>query len=139
LDVVASTSRKVYANFGEIEQVALHFVINARQAIDSAGRGRGRIRVRIDETNDRVRFEVQDDGPGVRTEDEPKLFQPFFTTKPVGRGTGLGLSVSYGIIDSYGGIIGYLRNEWGGATFFFELPAAARDSKPRDGARSLRS
>ena len=67
---------------------------------------------------------MQDDGPGVTPEDEPKLFQPFFTTKPVGKGTGLGLSVSYGIIESYGGAIGYRANEWGGATFFFELPVA---------------
>jgi C4-dicarboxylate-specific signal transduction histidine kinase len=68
---------------------------------------------------------VQDDGPGVPAQNEPKLFQPFFTTKPVGQGTGLGLSVSYGIIESYGGTIGYHANDWGGATFFFELPAAA--------------
>jgi C4-dicarboxylate-specific signal transduction histidine kinase len=69
-------------------------------------------------------LEVHDNGPGVRPEDESKLFQPFFTTKPVGTGTGLGLSVSYGIIDSYGGSIGYFCNEWKGATFYFELPAA---------------
>ena len=75
-----------------------------------------------------MRLEVADNGPGVRPDDEPKLFQPFFTTKPVGKGTGLGLSVSYGIIDSYGGAIGYFRNEWGGATFFFELPAADSQS-----------
>jgi signal transduction histidine kinase len=60
----------------------------------------------------------------VSPENEAKLFQPFFTTKPVGKGTGLGLSVSYGIIDSYGGVIGCSANEWGGATFFFELPVA---------------
>ena len=71
-----------------------------------------------------MRLEVQDDGPGVSPENEPKLFQPFFTTKPVGKGTGLGLSVSYGIIDSYGGVIGCRGNDWGGATFFFELPVA---------------
>ena len=51
--------------------------------------------------------------PGVTPEDEPKLFQPFFTTKPVGKGTGLGLSVSYGIIESYGGAIGYRRQRVG--------------------------
>jgi signal transduction histidine kinase len=64
----------------------------------------------------------------VSPEDEPKLFQPFFTTKPVGKGTGLGLSVSYGIIESYGGTIGYMGNAWGGATFFFELPVAEDDA-----------
>jgi signal transduction histidine kinase len=73
---------------------------------------------------------VQDDGPGVSPEDEPKLFQPFFTTKPVGKGTGLGLSVSYGIIESYGGAIGHHGNEWGGATFFFELPVSEPDARP---------
>ena len=73
---------------------------------------------------------MQDDGPGVSPEDEPKLFQPFFTTKPVGKGTGLGLSVSYGIIESYGGTIGYRSNEWGGATFFFELPAGDPAARP---------
>ena len=62
-------------------------------------------------------------------DDEPKLFQPFFTTKPVGKGTGLGLSVSYGIIESYSGTIGHRPNEWGGATFYFELPVT-------DGAKS---
>jgi signal transduction histidine kinase len=66
----------------------------------------------------------------VAPEDEPKLFQPFFTTKPVGKGTGLGLSVSYGIIESYGGQIGYRGNEWGGATFFFELPASDPALRP---------
>src|SRR6185503_12079698 len=74
--------------------------------------------------------EVQDDGPGVTPEDEPKLFQPFFTTKPVGKGTGLGLSVSYGIIESYGGVIGYRGNEWGGSTFFFELPVTEPEARP---------
>jgi two-component system NtrC family sensor kinase len=120
----AETSRPVYANFTELEQVTLNFVINAQQAIESAGRPGGRILIRLYDAGRKVRLEVQDDGPGVTAEDEPKLFQPFFTTKPVGKGTGLGLSVSYGIIESYGGTIGYLRNTWGGATFFFELPAA---------------
>ena len=64
----------------------------------------------------RVRF-------GGQPEDEAKLFQPFFTTKPVGQGTGLGLSVSYGIIDSLGGAIGYEPAPGGGAVFYFELPA----------------
>jgi len=133
LDIEISTLRKVYANFTEVEQVTLNFVINAQQSIEAAGRARGRILIRVFDAGKRVRLEVQDDGPGVAPEDEPKLFQPFFTTKPVGKGTGLGLSVSYGIIESYGGSIGHCANEWGGATFFFELPVsepAARQTTP---------
>jgi two-component system NtrC family sensor kinase len=129
-DVEMTTSRKVYANFTEVEQVTLNFVINAQQAIESAGRKKGRILIRVLDAGKKVRLEVQDDGPGVTPEDEPKLFQPFFTTKPVGKGTGLGLSVSYGIIESYGGVIGYCDNEWGGATFFFELPVSEPAARP---------
>ena len=124
LDVNTSSSREVYANFTELEQVTLNFVINAQQSIEAAERLKGRILIRLVDSGKRIRLEVHDDGPGVSPEDEPKLFQPFFTTKPVGKGTGLGLSVSYGIIESYGGSIGYTGNPWGGATFFFELPVA---------------
>jgi two-component system C4-dicarboxylate transport sensor histidine kinase DctB len=112
----------VYANFTELEQVMLNFVINAQQSIR---RSRPKaVMIRLFDVGKRVRLEVHDDGPGVIPEDEPKLFQPFFTTKPVGKGTGLGLSVSYGIIESYGGSIGHQGNQWGGATFYFELPAS---------------
>ena len=130
LDVETSSGRKVLANFTELEQVTLNFVINAQQAIESMGKSKGRILIKLYDTGRRVRLEVHDAGPGVTTEDEPKLFQPFFTTKPVGKGTGLGLSVSYGIIDSYGGSMGYGRNDWGGAMFFFELPGV--EIQPND-------
>ncbi|MCU1383592.1 MAG: Histidine kinase [Acidobacteria bacterium] len=130
LTVEVQTERKVWANFTEVEQVTLNFVINAQQSIEAAERSRGRILMRVFDVGKRVRLEVQDDGPGVTPEDEPKLFQPFFTTKPVGKGTGLGLSVSYGIIESYGGTIGHHPNEWGGATFFFELPVTDPSVRP---------
>jgi len=130
LDVELSTTRKVYANFTEVEQVTLNFVINAQQSIEAAARPKGRILIRVYDAGKKVRLEVQDDGAGVAPEDEPKLFQPFFTTKPVGQGTGLGLSVSYGIIESYGGAIGYSGNQWGGATFFFELPVTEPGARP---------
>jgi C4-dicarboxylate-specific signal transduction histidine kinase len=122
LDVETSSVRKVHASFTELEQVLLNFIINAQQAIEALQRP-GRILIKLSDVGKRVRLEVRDNGPGVQAADERKLFQPFFTTKPIGKGTGLGLSVSYGIIDSYGGVIGYLNNEDGGATFFFELPA----------------
>jgi C4-dicarboxylate-specific signal transduction histidine kinase len=130
LSLDVQSERQVYANFTEIEQVTLNFVINAQQSIEAADRARGRILIRVFDAGKRVRLEVQDDGPGVAAEDEPKLFQPFFTTKPVGKGTGLGLSVSYGIVESYGGSIGHHSNEWGGATFFFELPVTDPEAQP---------
>jgi C4-dicarboxylate-specific signal transduction histidine kinase len=128
LDVETSSVRKVHASFTELEQVLLNFVINAQQALEGRERP-GRIQIKLSDVGKRVRLEVRDNGPGVRPADEPKLFQPFFTTKPIGKGTGLGLSVSYGIIDSYGGVIGHLNNEGGGATFFFELNAASSEAE----------
>ena len=135
-------TRKVYANFTEVEQVTLNFVINAQQSIEV---GRPHARPHPDPRRSTPASgsgsKCRTMGPGVTPEDEPKLFQPFFTTKPVGKGTGLGLSVSYGIIESYGGTIGHRANEWGGATFFFELPVTepARVRHRRRRARDHRS
>lgn len=112
----------VLAVFTELQQVLLNFVINAEQAVLASARRPQRIVIRTVNREDRALVEVEDTGPGVPPEDEPRLFQPFFTTKPVGEGTGLGLSVSYGIIASHGGTIGYRVADSGGAIFFFELP-----------------
>jgi two-component system NtrC family sensor kinase len=119
------STQPVIAVFTELQQVVLNFVVNAEQAIVMSGRLPGRITIRAGDAGDRVLIEVEDTGPGVPAVDEPKLFQPFFTTKPVGQGTGLGLSVSYGIIDSMGGTMGYRRAPAGGALFYFELPACS--------------
>lgn len=114
----------------EIQQVALNFLSNAEYSVlnnPSPGAVRRIILRTYDTDTGRVRLEVEDSGRGVSAEDEGKLFQPFFTTKPVGEGTGLGLSVSYGIVQSHGGVIGYERGALGGALFFLELPAAEPD------------
>lgn len=123
------STHHVMAVFTELQQVVLNFVVNAEQAIVMSGRLPGRITVRSRDVGDRVVLEVEDTGPGVPPENEAKLFQPFFTTKPVGQGTGLGLSVSYGIIDSMGGTMGYRRAPAGGAVFSFDLPAVPADSR----------
>ena len=120
-----ASSQYVVAVLAELQQVALNFVGNAEQAIVKSGRLPGCVTVRTRDEGDRVILEVEDTGPGVSREHEAKLFQPFFTTKPVGEGTGLGLSVSYGIIDSLGGQIGYRTAPAGGAIFYFDLPAAS--------------
>jgi C4-dicarboxylate-specific signal transduction histidine kinase len=115
----------VTAVLTELQQVLLNFVINAEHALVSSRTLQPRIAIRTIDIAGGVRLEVEDNGPGVPPEDEPKLFQPFFTTKPVGEGTGLGLSVSYGIIEGFGGTIGYRRIETGGAEFYVELPVPA--------------
>ncbi len=129
LEVHADSQAPVTAIFTELQQVLLNFVINAEQAVNQNGGGPRCITIRTADADGRVHLEVEDTGPGVPPSDEPRLFQPFFTTKPVGEGTGLGLSVSYGIIQSHGGTIGYRRSATGGAIFYFALPIAD------DGAR----
>jgi C4-dicarboxylate-specific signal transduction histidine kinase len=119
-DAVAST----LAVFTELQQVLLNFVLNAEHALAAMPRDQRAITIRTSDVGDRVRLDVQDSGSGVPPEHESKLFQPFFTTKPMGEGTGLGLSVRYGIIQASGGTIGYQRSAAGGAAFYFELPAA---------------
>lgn len=113
-----------HAVFTELQQVVLNFLINAEQSVRGNPVASRRIIVRTYDEGDLVHLEVEDSGPGVAPEHETKLFQPFFTTKPVGEGTGLGLSVSYGIIHSLGGEIGYRRGELGGALFQFSLPVS---------------
>ena len=120
----------VMAIFTELQQVVLNFAINAEQAIVHANSKQGRITVRTGDRDGWAWIEVEDTGPGVAAEHEAKLFQPFYTTKPVGEGTGLGLSVSYDIIRSHNGRIGYRRGAFGGAIFFFELPIVPNAPRP---------
>jgi signal transduction histidine kinase len=112
----------VMAIFTELQQVVLNFAINAEQAIVDAQPAKRTITFRTGDRDGWAWIEVEDTGRGVPPEDEAKLFQPFYTTKPVNEGTGLGLSVSYDIIRSHDGRIGYRRAASGGAVFFFELP-----------------
>jgi signal transduction histidine kinase len=115
----------VMAIFTELQQVVLNFVINAEQAIVQAQPAVRQITIRTGDRDGWAWIEVEDTGPGVPAADEAKLFQPFYTTKPVNEGTGLGLSVSYDIIRQHNGRIGYRRGAGGGAVFSFELPMAA--------------
>ncbi len=69
-----------------------------------------------------LRIVIADTGTGIKSEHMSKIFDPFFTTKEQGKGTGLGLSISYGIIQDHGGKIWAENNEWGGASFYIELP-----------------
>ncbi len=122
IELEERSSALVMAIFTELQQVVLNFVINAEQAIVHSEAVVRRVIIRTGDRDGWAWIEVEDSGPGVPPEHEAKLFQPFYTTKPVGEGTGLGLSVSYDIIRSHNGRIGYRRGAMGGAVFYFELP-----------------
>ncbi|HEY3818422.1 MAG TPA: HAMP domain-containing sensor histidine kinase [Polyangiaceae bacterium] len=105
-----------------LTQVLLNLVLNAGAAIATSGKEDGRVTVRARAAGDRVRIEVEDDGPGVAPGVRDRLFEPFVTTKEVGEGTGLGLAVCRGLVESAGGEIALDPSYTGGARFYVLLP-----------------
>ncbi|MFZ2447892.1 MAG: PAS domain S-box protein [Syntrophobacteraceae bacterium] len=104
----------------QLQQVFTNLIINAGTAM----RGKGKITVtsRFDPASEQVVLQFWDTGPGIKSDIVDKLFDPFFTTKPPGEGTGLGLSVAYGIIQQHGGSIEGANAPSGGALFTLILP-----------------
>jgi PAS domain S-box-containing protein len=100
----------ILANFNRMEQVLFNLVSNARDAIeqlsgDATNAGSRTITVRTYTDAGNVVCTIADTGVGISIEDRDKIFEPFYTTKEVGKGMGLGLSISYGIVRDYGGTI----------------------------------
>jgi signal transduction histidine kinase len=124
----------------QLQQVFLNLLLNAEQAILGNGsdhRTGDTIQVstavRVVGSETWVVIEIADNGPGMPADVLPRIFEPFFTTKKVGEGTGLGLSVSYGIIQQHHGRLS-VQSQPGRTVFTIELPAmarpAARDHEP---------
>jgi PAS domain S-box-containing protein len=129
----------------QLQQVLLNLTINAIQALRGCDRkapghlwvtaamvkvrslaGANRGEKPVDDAG-RVRITIRDDGPGVPESARPRLFDPFFTTKQPGEGTGLGLSVSFGIVASHRGMLWYEPGPSGvGSSFILELPVSAQ-------------
>lgn len=122
----------VIGDFRQFQQVFLNIINNAISAMPDGGMLR--ISGRMDEANQRVVIALSDTGTGIDGKDINRIFDPFYTTKPEGEGTGLGLFVSYGIISRYGGTIECESNtditsDRHGTTFIIRLkPAAERKS-----------
>lgn len=128
----------VYVDHNRLQDVIVNLIQNAEAAIASRRDGkaqaraipekaRGEIAVttKMQSDPDRIFVEVADNGSGLREDDLSRVFDPFFTTREVGQGTGLGLSVCYGIVREHGGQITARNGLVGGAIFTIELPVMA--------------
>ncbi len=111
----------VHLGVGELEQVISNLMINALDAVEEET---GAILIRVGIADKQhVRIEIADNGPGVPSVHAPHIFDPFYTTKEIGAGTGLGLTVVYGIVNDVGGRVEVDRSaEMGGALFTVYLP-----------------
>ena len=109
----------ISGNANQLQQVLMNLMINAQQAM---GDGGGEVGIVSFVDGESVMIMVLDTGPGIDEDVAAKIFEPFYTTKPAGEGTGLGLSVTYGIIQDHGGDISVERAESGGAKFVIRLP-----------------
>lgn len=107
----------------EIEQVLLNLIKNAAQAMAEGGRRPSVLTLRAARDGEAVRIDIEDNGPGIAPAAQRRIFEPFYTTKPVGVGTGLGLSVSYFIVtDHHKGSLTLESTPGEGSRFTIRLP-----------------
>jgi len=117
----------VTCNIGEMNQVFLNLIVNAAHAIEEAGRdaSTGRITIRTEREASFAVIHIGDNGCGIAPQNLPKVYDPFFTTKEVGRGTGQGLAISHSIlVDKHGGEIKVHSEVGVGTTFTLRVPIA---------------
>jgi len=114
-----------------LQQAFLNVLINAEHAIATRD-GTRQIQIDIGPADDgaMVRTTIRDSGTGISNDVLPHIFDPFFTTKEVGQGIGLGLAITYGIVQEHGGVITAANTAEGGAAFTIDLPAAAAAARP---------
>ena len=110
---------------GQMQQVLVNLINNAVDAVEAAKPADGGlIKVGARAESGRVLISITDNGSGIAPADLGKIFTPFFTTKPVGEGTGLGLPICFGIVDQMGGRLEVDSREGAGTTILVNLPAA---------------
>jgi len=114
----------VEGNHRNLQQVFLNLFLNAMQAMPEGGK----LMIEATRRNGFIRVSVKDDGLGMPHDDQEKIFDPFFTTKSAGEGTGLGLSVSYNIIEKHGGRFEVESRTGEGTTFHVILPIRTGDN-----------
>jgi two-component system NtrC family sensor kinase len=112
----------VFCDSSQMQQVVLNLLMNGAEATQGRGAGRVSVRTRLAAGGGGVELQVRDNGEGIPQENLAKIFTPFFTTKPEGKGVGLGLAVVYGIVEAHGGEVEVDSPPGGGATFTVRLP-----------------
>ena len=105
--------------------VLINLFSNAAHALGKAGREQPRIDVKVETVAQRLCVTVRDNGQGILPENLGRVFEPFFTTRDVGAGLGLGLSVSYGIVQRHGGVLAVESEPGAWTEFTFDLPRPA--------------
>ena len=121
-------SVEVMADADQIEQVMLNLLSNAADAMPRGGSVRVSLRALPDGS---ACLTVADEGHGIPEEIQARIFDPFFSTKEIGKGTGLGLAICHGIVQDHGGDIAVESTEGRGAEFTVTLPASGKSSRPR--------
>ncbi|MCU0357745.1 MAG: ATP-binding protein [Cyclobacteriaceae bacterium] len=122
------TLPKVNVVAQDIGRVVLNLINNAFYAVNEKSKLQAsgyepRVLVTTQNKGDKIEINVEDNGPGIPDSIKEKIFQPFFTTKPTGQGTGLGLSLSYDIVKAHGGELKVEASERGGSTFTIKFSA----------------
>jgi len=118
-----SSAPYVFGNSGKLQQIFTNLILNARDAMFAGGT----ITLLTEVTDDEeVKIEVADTGEGIPAENLNKIFDPFFTTKGVGNGTGLGLAVTYGIVQEHAGTIEAASNFGEGTAFRLVFPSGVK-------------
>ncbi len=117
---------KILANMDEMKQVFLNLILNATQSMSKGGE----LKVKTSRAGkEKIRIRIEDTGVGIREEDLSEIFNPFFTTKSPGEGTGLGLSLVHSVIESYDGTIQVESKEGKGTFFIIKLPIFQEESR----------
>jgi PAS domain S-box-containing protein len=117
----------IRADIQQLNHLFMNIILNAAQAME--GRGRLTLKTYFDPDKNLVGIEISDTGPGIPKDVIPHVFEPFYTTKEEGQGTGLGLSLAYGIVENHGGRISARNQPDSGAIFQITLPAATGDDE----------
>ncbi len=127
----------VRCDSSQIQQVLINLVMNGGEAMQSKGGGVLCVQTRIDEAKHIAILEVIDTGDGISPEHLPKIFDPFYTTKGVGKGVGLGLAVVYGIVEAHRGEIDVESLKGKGTTFRMTLPLDGIDPPEKNQSADL--